>query len=66
VRISALFDIRMQQWVRVDLLAEASANCKQHARKMLANLQHLVAQPVAKKTPFSEITLWLEANVTPW
>jgi Transposase DDE domain len=38
-RISALFDVRLQQWVRVDLLAEASANCKQHAREMLAELE---------------------------
>lgn len=38
-RISALFDVRCQQWVRVDLLSEASANCKQHARDMLAGLE---------------------------
>ncbi len=38
-RISALFDVRLQQWVRVDLLEEASANCKQHAREMLAELE---------------------------
>lgn len=38
-RISALFDVRCQQWVRVDLLSEASANCKQHAREMLAGLE---------------------------
>jgi hypothetical protein len=38
-RISALFDVRLQQWVRVDLLAEATANCKQHAREMLAELE---------------------------
>ncbi len=37
-RISALFDVRLQQWVRVDLLQEASANCKQHARAMVADL----------------------------
>lgn len=37
-RISALFDVRLQQWVRVDLLEEAAANCKQHAREMLAEL----------------------------
>ena len=30
-RISALFDVRLQQWVRVDLLEEATGNCKQHA-----------------------------------
>jgi hypothetical protein len=38
-RISALFDLRRQQWVRVDVLAEATANCKQHAREMLAELE---------------------------
>jgi hypothetical protein len=38
-RISALFDVRVQQWVRVDVLAEATANCKQHAREMLSRLQ---------------------------
>jgi hypothetical protein len=38
-RISALFDIRLQQWVRVDLLTEASANCQQYAREMLAELE---------------------------
>lgn len=38
-RISALFDVRSQQWVRVDLLSEANANCKQHAREMLAGLE---------------------------
>ncbi len=38
-RISALFDVRLQQWVRVDLLAEASANCKQHVRMLLEGLQ---------------------------
>ncbi len=37
-RISALFDVRLQQWVRVELLQEASGNCKQHAREMIAGL----------------------------
>src|SRR2546425_6925064 len=37
-RISALFDVRLQQWVRVELLQEASGNCKQHAREMIAEL----------------------------
>jgi hypothetical protein len=37
-RISALFDVRLQQWVRVDVLQEASANCKQHAREMITQL----------------------------
>jgi hypothetical protein len=34
-RISALFDLRRQQWVRVDLLPEANRNCKLHARALL-------------------------------
>ena len=38
-RISALFDVRLQQWVRVDLLADATANCKQHARDLIAELE---------------------------
>lgn len=38
-RISALFDVRLQQWVRVEVLQEASANCKQHARSMVADVQ---------------------------
>lgn len=38
-RISALFDVRVQQWVRVDVLAEATANCKAHARELLSELQ---------------------------
>jgi predicted nucleic acid-binding Zn ribbon protein len=38
-RLSALFDIRLQQWVRVDLLPEATANCKAHAREMVDALQ---------------------------
>jgi hypothetical protein len=37
-RLSGLFDVRLQQWVRVDLLEEAVANCKQHARAMIAEL----------------------------
>lgn len=37
-RLSALFDVRLQQWVRVDLLQEAKANCKQHAQEMIAEL----------------------------
>jgi hypothetical protein len=31
-RSSALFDVRRQQWVRVELWQEAVANCKQQAR----------------------------------
>jgi len=38
-RISALFDVRLQQWVRVDLLQEAVTNCKVHARAMIAGVQ---------------------------
>ncbi len=39
-RLSALFDVRRQQWVRVDLLEEAVVNCKRHARAMLEGVQH--------------------------
>ncbi len=38
-RISALFDVRRQQWVRVELWQEAVANCKQQARLMLEGLE---------------------------
>src|SRR5256886_3720863 len=38
-RISALFDLRRQQWVRVEVWQEAVANCKQQARLMLEGLQ---------------------------
>src|SRR5256886_7663415 len=38
-RISALFDVRRQQWVRVEVWQEAVANCKQQARLMLSGLQ---------------------------
>jgi hypothetical protein len=38
-RISALFDVRLQQWVRVELWEEAQANCKQQARLLLEGLQ---------------------------
>jgi hypothetical protein len=37
-RLSALFDVRMQQWWRVDLLEEAGVNCKMHARRMIEEL----------------------------
>src|SRR5437868_4695655 len=37
-RISALFDVRRQQWVRVELWQEAVANCKQQARLLLEGL----------------------------
>ncbi len=38
-RISALFDLRRQQWVRVELWQEAVANGKQQARLLLEGLQ---------------------------
>src|SRR5258708_6225500 len=38
-RISALFDLRRQQWVRVELWQEATANCKLQARLLLEGLQ---------------------------
>jgi hypothetical protein len=38
-RISALFDVRRQQWVRVEVWQEAVANCQQQARLLLAGLQ---------------------------
>ena len=38
-RISALFDLRWQQWVRVEVWQEAVGNCKQQARLMLEGLQ---------------------------
>jgi hypothetical protein len=37
-RIAALFDVPLQQWVRVDVLLDATANCKRHARAMLSGL----------------------------
>jgi len=37
-RLVALFDVRLQQWVRVDVLVDATANCKRHARAMLSGL----------------------------
>jgi Transposase DDE domain len=37
-RLAAVFDVRLHQWVRVDLLAEAGANCKEHARELIAGL----------------------------
>lgn len=38
-RLSALLDVRRQQWVRVDVLEKAKANCKDHALAMLGNLE---------------------------
>src|SRR5579859_2018794 len=37
-RISAVFDVRRQQWVHVELWQVAVANCKQQARVLLAGL----------------------------
>jgi len=37
-RLSALFDVRRQQWVRVELWQEAVANCKQQARLLVEGL----------------------------
>ncbi|HEV2660710.1 MAG TPA: IS4 family transposase, partial [Ktedonobacteraceae bacterium] len=37
-RISALFDVRVQQWWKVDVLQEAETNCKVHARTMMETL----------------------------
>src|SRR5438552_2507167 len=33
-----LFDVRLQQWRRLDVLLDATANCKVHARAMLSGL----------------------------
>ncbi len=38
-RISALFDLRRQPWVRVEVWQEAAANCKQQAHLLLEGLQ---------------------------
>jgi len=38
-RISALFDLRRQQWVRVEVWQEATANCKLQARLLIEGLQ---------------------------
>lgn len=37
-RISALFDVRRQQWVRVEVWQEAVANCQQQARLLIEGL----------------------------
>ncbi len=37
-RLSCLFDIRRQQWKRIDVLPEAKPNCKVHARTLLSGL----------------------------
>jgi hypothetical protein len=38
-RISALFDVRRQQWVRLEVWQEAVANCKRQAHVLLEGLQ---------------------------
>jgi hypothetical protein len=38
-RLVALFDIRRQQWVRIDWLPQALANCQAYASQMLDGLQ---------------------------
>jgi len=38
-RISGLFDVRRQQWVRVEVWQEAVANCKQCARLLIEGVQ---------------------------
>ena len=37
-RLVGLFDVRLQQWRRLDVLLDATANCKVHARAMLTGL----------------------------
>jgi hypothetical protein len=38
-RLIGLFDIRRQQWVRIDWLPQAMANCQAYANQMLSGLQ---------------------------
>lgn len=38
-QISALFDLRCQQWVRVQWWQDAKANCKEHIQALLADVQ---------------------------
>jgi hypothetical protein len=38
-RLSGLFDIRRQQWVRIDWLPKAIANCQVHAEAMLSQIE---------------------------
>jgi hypothetical protein len=38
-RLAGLFDVRTQLWRRLDILPQARANCKVHARDMLEGLQ---------------------------
>jgi Transposase DDE domain len=37
-RLVGLFDVRLQQWWRLDVLLDANADCKVHARAMLSAL----------------------------
>ncbi len=37
-RVVGLFDVRLQQWMRLDVLLDANADCKVHARAMLTGL----------------------------
>jgi len=37
-RLVGLFDVRLQQWWRLDVLLDANADCKVHARAMLSGL----------------------------
>ncbi len=37
-RLVGLFDVRLQQWLRLDVLLDANADCKVHARAMLSRL----------------------------
>lgn len=37
-RLVGLFDVRLQQWRRLEVLLDATANCKVHARAMLHGL----------------------------
>ncbi|GHO82546.1 IS4 family transposase [Dictyobacter formicarum] len=38
-RLSCLFDIRRQQWKRIDLLPNAVANCQAHAKEMVKSVR---------------------------
>lgn len=37
-RLACLFDVRRQQWVRIDWLPDALANCQVHAQQMLQGI----------------------------
>jgi Transposase DDE domain len=38
-RLSGLFDVRRQQWARLDFLPDPLAHCQRHAREMLSTVQ---------------------------